>query len=512
MFIVALSISSCDNYLDVNKDQTNNPFSSQLLPSNKLAGAISGFQINEIFSLHNFGDKMSYTYTINNGFTTSDAAYFYNNFTSSSYSSIWDNLYLSIDNFQDILDDETTRPEYAYHYAVAKTFKVMGMDHIISLYGDAPYSEAFKGLDNSYPKYDDDKEIYKDLIAQLESARDNINNAPTDVVDLGSEDIVFGGDTAQWLKFINTLELKLILRSSNSTDAQIITVRNQALANLPQDFISSDVAVNPGYNRSTITQYSPLYRLFGLNESLTGYTSSRNANGAGSYIQKVLLGTMNNSYVNSTGVVDPRRPRKFNGTSYSNQGEYPTSGISRLAGFVSGVSGATLADAAENGASRGSYLMLASESYFLQAEALERGYLAGGSSAAKTAFEQGITSSFEFNSVSFGNVTVSPLNAAPYILATANKNGLGWNSADKINAIMTQKWLAISQWTGIEPYLDHLRTGFPYLPLPTGTTQTHRPYRLIYPNSEYSSNAGNVPAMTQNDIFTINSLTPFYYQ
>lgn len=475
LFIV-LSLASCENYLDVNKDQTNSPFSSQLLPSNKLAGALSGFQIGQVFYTHNFGDKMSYTYGINFGFTTNDAAYYYNNFTSSSYSTIWDHLYLTADNFQDIIDDEAKSPEYAYHYAVAKAFKVMAMDYVISLYGDAPYSDAFKGLNNPYPKYDDDKQIYVKLLAELDSARDNISNAPANVKSLGSEDIVFQGDTTKWLRFINTLELKLLLRLSKTTDASLITLRTNRFANLPNDFITEDVAVNPGYNNSTITQYSPLYRLFGRNESNTAYTGSRNANAAGLFMSKVLSGTINTASLTTTGITDPRKTRKFSGSTFNEQGTFPTATVSRLSLYVSGlidsngsITGGTLDECVENGSARNSYIMLAAESSFLQAEAMQRGYMGGGSGAAKIAFEQGITDSFAFYSKTVGTYTPAPLNASAYIASISNKNGLGWaGSADKISCIITQKWLALSQWTGIEPYLDNLRTGFPVLPLPLG--------------------------------------------
>jgi hypothetical protein len=519
--LCVFSLASCDNYLDVNDDQTNSPFTNQLLPNNKLAGAISGFQIGQVYFTNNFGDKMSNTYGINFGFTTSDPAFFYNNFTSSSYSSIWDHLYLTADNFQDIIDDEASKPEYAYHYAAAKALKVMAMDYVISLYGDAPYTEAFKGLNYPYPKYDDDKQIYIKLLSELDSARDNINNAPVNVKSLGSEDIVFAGDTSKWLKFINTIELKLLLRLSKTTDASLITLRTNRFTNLADDFIAEDVAVNPGYNLSTVTQYSPMYRLFGRNESNTAYTNSRNSNAASLYMNRVLGGLINNASI-TTGITDPRRGRKFSGPSGNDPGTFPTATVSRLSLYVSGlidsngtITGGTLEECASNGSQRDSYLMLAAESSFLKAEALVRGYMPGGSAAAKTSFEQGISKSFAFYNKSVGTYIPAALspNATTYTTNIASKNGLGWNgSADKISCIMTQKWLALSQWTGIEPYLDHLRTGYPALPLPVGTTQANRPYRLIYPNGEYSSNSANVPALSQAEMFTINSKTPFYYQ
>jgi hypothetical protein len=77
---------------------------------------------------------------------------------------------------------------------------------------------------------------------------------------------------------------------------------------------------------------------------------------------------------------------------------------------------------------------------------------------------------------------------------------------------MTQKYLALAEWNGIELYIDHMRTGFPVLPLPFGVNATTRPNRLIYPTSEYSSNSANVPTVTNAELFTVNAKTPYYLQ
>lgn len=511
-FVLLASLYSCESYLDVNEDQTNNADASALAPNQMLAGAINNYMNLQAITLSSYGNKMAYVWGINYGFTTTDSAYDYN-YTSSSYSNIWESLYLFADNFQDITDKEATKPEYAYHYGISKAMKALCMDYVVSLYGDAPYTQAFQGSNNAYPAYDDDKEIIKNLFTLLDSARDNFNNAPANVVALGAEDIVFGGDTNEWIKFINTIELKLLLRLSNTTNPEMVALRNARFASLPQNFVDTDVTVNPGYNGSATGQFSPLYRTYGVNIGLTAFTGANRANAAGDYIAKVLNGTLNNATL-TTGLVDPRRTRLFGtvaGTVQGNvQGTFPAATISRVAGFFTGFTGANTQDAANNGQIRDAFLMLAAESKFLQAEAVQRGYMAGN---AQTLFNEGVTASFQFYSTGWGTVNPSALNAVTYLTNVDGKNGLGWTgSTDKLNCIMTQKYLALANWHGIELYLDHLRTGYPNLPLPVGVTPTSRPNRLIYPTSEYSSNSQNVPNVTNNDLFTVNSKTPFYLQ
>lgn len=501
--------TSCESYLDVNGEQTNKADFTALSPSQMLAGAISNYTNHQVITLSSYGNKMAYVWGLNSGYTSTDAVYnhIYN---SNSYTSCFENSYLYADNFQDILDKKAQFPTYAYHFGIAKVFKVMCMDYLTTLYGDVPYTEAFNSS-ISTPKYDDDKTIIPKLFAELDEAKAYFNTSSATAKALGTEDIVFKGDIAKWKQFVNTIELKLLLRLSKTTDATLVALRTSRFTalNAAQNFVSADVTVNPGYSISSLGQRSPIYRNYGLDEGLAAWTSSNRANATGDYIAKLVNGTLSDSNINSTGVVDPRRSNMFSlvgGTVVGNvQGIFPATAISRMASFFIGRVGS---DA--NGAARDAYLMLNAESKFLQAEAMQRGYLTG---SAQQAFIDGVTASFNFYSKPFGTATFTTLDASAYLTAVDGKNGLGWTgSSNKINAIMTQKYLALAQWHGIELYIDHLRTGFPVLPMPSGVTSTVRPNRLIYPSSEYSTNGANVPNVTNADLFSVNAKTPYYLQ
>ncbi len=510
-----LSLISCENYLDVNEGQQNSPDFGNISPAQMFAGAVNGYMNHQAITLNDFGNKMAYAWGLNSGFTTTDPAYNYN-FTSGSYTGNFESTALIADNFQDILDKKALFPNYSYHFGAAKVFKVMCMDYATALYGDVPYSKAFNSSILA-PTYDDDKAIIPKLFAELDEARDFFNNPSANVVDFAAEDIVFGGNTALWIQFINTIELKMLMRLSKTTDAALVTLRTTRFASLSLDFIASDVTVNPGYNSGNFSQRNPVFRTYGLNEGFSAWTSSNRANAAGDYIAKLLNGQVSGVSSTATSVVDPRRSRLFTlvgGQITGNvQGIFPSTAISRVASFFFGYTGLSAADAENNACNRDAYLMLASESDFLQAEAIERGYMSG---SAQTKFNDGITASFNFYSRNWGLLPpgwYTTLNPSTYIAAIDSKNGLGWTaSTNKISAIMTQKYLALANWHGIELHLDNLRTGFPVLPMPSGVSQTNRPYRLIYPSSEYSANSANVPNVTNAELFTVNSKTPYYLQ
>lgn len=513
--VITLAFSSCEDYVaDVNTEQSNRANFDLLAPNQMLAGALVGYTAHQNITLAGYGNRMAYVSALNSGFTATDPAYTYA-YSSSSYSNIFESGFLIADNFQDILDKQAMYPLFSYHYGVARIFKVINMDYITALYGDVPYTQAFK--DNiTFPKYDDDKTIIPKLLLELDAARDNFVNPIAGHKDLGVEDVVFAGDVAKWYAFANTIELRLLMRLSKTTDPSLVALRTARFATLVQDFVADDVIVNPGYTMSgAFGQRNPVFRTHGLIESNDAFTSTNLAYATGIYFMQLLSGTLAaNTTIDNTGLVDPRRPGIVSSTVGATQGIFPLTPTSRYSSFYTGrrTGLGTALDANTNASQRDAYLMLGAESYFLQAEAIQRGYMSG---SAQAMFNNGINASFAFYTKSWGTYIAPALsaNASTYITVTNSRNGLGWaGSADKINAIMTQKYLALAQWNGIEQYIDHLRTGFPVLPFPVGAEKPNRPNRLIYPPSEYSSNSQNVPNVSNDDLFTVNVKTPYYLQ
>jgi len=130
------------------------------------------------------------------------------------------------------------------------------------------------------------------------------------------------------------------------------------------------------------------------------------------------------------------------------------------------------------------------ECYFNQAELAVKGFITV-TDGGQALYEQGITASFEY-------LGLPASDAETYY--TQDINLVNWDfSTNKIEAIITQKWIAVNGITAEQSWFDYTRTGYPSgLPLPLNYTKTtDRPVRLFYPAGEYSSNGENVPA--QND-------------
>lgn len=137
------------------------------------------------------------------------------NIDNSFYTGIWDGTYRAINNFHQILNYDS--PNYDNHKAIAYIMESFYMQYLVDLYGDVPYSEAFQGSANITPAYDDDEVIYYNLVQNINTAIDLINNADANDNVVGNEDVINGGDMTAWTNFANLLKTRILLRQSNLT-------------------------------------------------------------------------------------------------------------------------------------------------------------------------------------------------------------------------------------------------------------------------------------------------------
>jgi hypothetical protein len=90
-------------------------------------------------------------------------------------------------------------------------------------WGDVPFSEAVKAInDNFTPIYDTQEAIYNGILTDLRTAEVLLEQGQT---ILGG-DILYGGNTDNWVKFANSLRLRYLMRASGKLDvgAEIQTI------------------------------------------------------------------------------------------------------------------------------------------------------------------------------------------------------------------------------------------------------------------------------------------------
>ena len=550
--LLTLTLFSCSDYLDVNTDPSHLPF-EKASPAKLLPGAQVGSYAVQATSLNQLGNVYSNAWGANvqqysGGFTKEMQLIIDNSF----YNTIWDNLYLNVNNFQQIINYPNTDHSNDNFVIAAKVCKVYYMQYIVDLYGDAPYTDAFKGLANRTPKYNDDQFIYRQLIGELDDARALYAQANTNASDISTYDVMLHGNMVGWMQFANTIELRMLNRMSNSTGA-VGAYRDQRLgylvsntnANTYSDygFITADVTINPGYSSGNDLQLNPFYSSFIASAAGT-LTQNYSFIAATGHYYKALApfsayptGSSHEiiagSGINYSGVSDPRLLRIFRKGSGQADFRAVTQGSDVVdifaPGKASGIPGrvgygvynpnnqvpSVLSPLDCSGVD--GYVMTLAEADFLQAEISLSHPSLGIDGAGK--FNDGITQAMNRSGakvVSGNTAAITPSQVTSYLSPISGINSkpyFGWTGTDnqKLHAVLYQKWIALIGLNGIETYLDNTRTGYPLTPLATTATQTRRPRRLIYPISEYVANSANVPDITPANVFaTTDPSQPFW--
>jgi hypothetical protein len=474
-------LASCEGYLDVNTDP-NNPTSvtpDLVLPVGQYYTA--QYQQDDRGISH-LGNMMMANWSQSDGFSWYSDEFKYN-VTSSFYSRIFNNTYANtLKQYQILfnLEDE----KYANYKAIAMIMKAFHFQQLVDCYGDVPYTEALGRSLEATPAYDDEQAIYEDLMVQLTAAIDLINAAPAMAVKPGADDAMFGGNMTDWIRFANTLKVRILTRqSSMSGRGTYITEELGKIATEGHGYITTDVGINPGYIPKNTGKQNPMWNTLGTDEGGTK-TMSNNATCATAYII---------TYLTQTN--DPRIDRLYEKPATGHLGvpqgllDYDTPVADQyMPDKVSNI-GPGILKAADMDA----IIFTLAEHYFNLAELRDKGLLTTGASA-QSLFESGITASFTYLGLTAEQATT---------YYSQSRDLVNWgNSPNKLKAIMTQKWIATNGITAEQSWFDYSRTGYPSgIPLPLNYNATvDRPVRIFYPAGEYSSNGANVPA--QPNAFT----------
>ncbi|MBO9692929.1 SusD/RagB family nutrient-binding outer membrane lipoprotein [Chryseobacterium sp.] len=513
-----LSSASCSNdFIDVNHND-NEVYNSELSPKERLAAAETTLHATHATTLNQFGNLMMNAWTGNiYQYTAPFDDEMKMNVNSTFYNEIWDNYYIGIGNLQRIIDTPNANAVYPGYVAAAKIMKAYYMQTIVDLYNDVPYSKAFNFQGNVTPKYDKGKDIYQALLKELDEAL-VLFNTTTPPTILASSDVMFKGVTDDWIKFGNTVKLKMLVRLSGTTDSSVTAYRDSAMNTWPtlsKGFITTSAIINPGYSSAATAQQNPLYRNFGL----VDISNQLNANYRLVLASANIVDHMMGRASLTSGVIDSRIQNMFRANVWAVlEGAQITSGFTGYYGLQQGLTSNSnnkggdyaglgakqfLITNSSDGSKQDGIVMSLAEAELLQSEAAV--LYPAKFSDGQTHFEAGIKASFTF----YG---LSDASANTYITNSNTKANVGWGaSTNKIAAIQYQRWIALTNINPTETFISYTKTGFPDTPMPVGATTATRPVRLIYPQSEYVANSANVPNMIKIDAFSkTNQYAPFW--
>ena len=212
------TVSSCDlTELDIN-DNPNDPAQASL------SLLLTNVQLN---ASSTFADGLNNSTMGFLALTTSTDGF---NMTNSSWNGTWNYLYSNpLKDLDGIIAataqqraDGAANP---YYEGIAKVLKAYYFSLMVDLWGDVPYSGAFKGdaaTQNLAPTFDGGAAIYANLITLLDESIAHFNE--TSPVSI-SGDLIYGGSNAnikaRWTRAALSLKFKLLLQMSRA-DASVI--------------------------------------------------------------------------------------------------------------------------------------------------------------------------------------------------------------------------------------------------------------------------------------------------
>ncbi|MDT7829673.1 SusD/RagB family nutrient-binding outer membrane lipoprotein [Pricia sp. S334] len=494
LLLTAFAVLGCEKYLDVDED-TDAPITAplnQLLPNIQLGvGQMADFRL--------WSGDILQVYT--HQFTAREEQDQYGTKADNiNMNNDWNGIYLTLTDIETLISQATESGDRVY-IGIAQLLKAYMMSTAVDLWGDVPFSEATELEEGVVsPTFDDQQSIYEIVFDLIDEGKINVaSGAGTSLP--GSDDLFYGGAADQWVRFANTLKLKLYNQirlsplfdqaaldalitednffSSNADDFQFAHTANQS----PTD--ERNELFIDAYGGAQVTKYiSPWFYeiLMGVNPNIhTGIQDPRipyywaNQLVPGQFPRDqgdTATGDPNADYWDaSTGFFSIRFGSVGPDRDHAVQSDATFPGIFPCGGRYDDGQGFVRTIASGTGVAP-KRILTYDEFLYIQAELMQAGFV-NGNAAEK--LRNAMTASFaKVDQVVAGTgttQTVPILSGSDEVIAFMDSIDAEFAAADeekKLEIIMTQKWVATFA-DPMDQYTDYRRTGYPVLADPTGS-------------------------------------------
>ena len=127
----------------------------------------------------------------------------------------WTQIYLrAMSNAREL--ERQAGEQSSPHYAgVAKVYQALMLGLATDAWENVPYTEAFEGIENLTPGYDQQQVIYETIIPNLLDQAVTDLQAENSVSSPGADDLVYEGALEQWIKTANVLKARFAIHLVN---------------------------------------------------------------------------------------------------------------------------------------------------------------------------------------------------------------------------------------------------------------------------------------------------------
>lgn len=368
-------------------------------------------------------------------------------------------------------------------YALASIMWVYTFHRFTDYFGPVPYFHV--GEAQPRIPYDPQDKIYDDFFKRLDVAVTNLKKLTVANV-FGSYDLMYSGDVQQWIRFANTLRLRLALRISAVAPERAKQEAEAAIAAGVMTETSHTAWLkrslkNDGNGLSQIGSYNE----FSMSSTMASYLKGYNDPRLEVYFQPSIAGNQYRGLRNGSTAAAINLPLNR---------PAQTSNVGKRWTTWNGAAWVPQLEASQA-------VIYAAEAYFLRAEAALNGWNAAGTAA--DLYAKGIENSLRQWGITDPNIINNYIQSSAVPIAPGDAESspavasipvkFGTTESVQRQQIGTQKWLAIYP-DGIEAWAEFRRSGYPQMyrvlqsdnaDLPAGTFIK----RLPYPSTEATTNS-----------------------
>ena len=398
----------------------------------------------------------------------------------------WQNYYRNvIKETRDILSDDEVLAERDNLRQMTRILQAHAFMILTDSYGNIPYFEAGQGFNEQilYPEYDNQADIYPDLINELREASTALNAGGT--IETG--DILYDGDIAKWKQYGYSLLLRAGMRLSKVSPDQAQAIAAEAFqagvitSNANNMVIRHDANYTNGIGRILNATEANNYYLAG---AFVTYLRENN---------DPRLAAIAVRYVGAESGPQQKLGADGNGTNDPDvQIGMPVGNNDETARQVATSLGLTsfyeFSQADRERVVKQTapmFMLTAAQNWLLLAEAAQRGWVSG---SVEEFYTVGVRAHMEQMALYDENSAILEEDILAYLAANP------FDASSALAQINTQYWVA-SFLNGPEAFANFRRSGFPDLapnPFPNQDISTDFIRRITYPASEIAVNTENV--------------------
>lgn len=526
---VLLTLGACSEY-DFDSKYEDPSKVTTVSISNLMVGVfqrVKDYDLYEYNRFFGFDSQFVGKYAQTFGYTYSSSMYTpgYTPFIDSQ----WDNLYSALTQLrklESLYNEESTgQQEQDEVFLLAARLQVYDFfAATVDAFGDMPFSKACtlpltNDVQQSYAPYDKAEDIYRTILSELKEMAPRFRTIPVPR-NFSTQNFINWGDMDKWERYANSLRLRLAMRVASQGE---LAEEGRAIIKEILENPTEYPLIEEQANNVFITNQKSGQLNFTAGSGLGDWVTNRLASGpvidrmlshgnynmessdplTGTYVEgtddpRILLYYNPVKIVNrNTGQTDEHR---YLGTDVSVSDElteyYNSQAEDELITTNKGFSQITQNGFFWQNDKFDMLIMASPEIYFIKAEAYAMGYgvaqdMTRAEEEFKTAVSQSIRLWYYYDSIGTGENTrryEAPTDEA--IAAFADARWKSSDYTDKLDAIITQKWVHFAFLVSREAWSDLRRTGYPsglVFPEVAGTIP-NVPNRWRYPTTEVNYN------------------------